>query len=64
MSIEKLKAQRVAAGFVFGVGVALMAMMITTESEPGLVPLVLVLVGGIGLAVTHLRIRSQHRRAD
>ena len=61
MSIEKLKTGRIAAGFVFGMGIALMAMMITTEGEPGLIPLVLVLAGGIGLPVTHVRIRSQRR---
>jgi hypothetical protein len=62
MSIAKLKTQRIAAGVVLGAGVALMAMMITTEGEPGLIPIVLVLAGGIGLAVTHARIRSQRRQ--
>ena len=61
MSIEKLKVQRLVAGFACGIGVALMAMMITTEGEPGLLPLVLVLVGGIGLVATHLRIRARRR---
>ena len=62
MSIEKTKAQRLVAGFVFGMGIALMAMMTATENEPGLIPLVLVLAGGIGVAVTHVRIRSQRRQ--
>ena len=45
------------AGFVLAIGLVLMAYMITVESEPGLLPLLLVLGGGIWLAVARLRAR-------
>ena len=40
------------------IGLALMAFMITTESEPGALPLALVLIGGIWLFVARKRARS------
>lgn len=40
------------------IGLALMAFMISTESEPGALPLALVLIGGIWLFVARRRARS------
>ena len=63
VAIRKLQVWRLVAGFVLAVGVALMAMMIVTEGEPGLIPLVLVLGGGAGVLITQRRIRARRRRA-
>lgn len=49
------KVQRMVAGFVLGAGLALMAMMIAVESEPGLLPLLMVLGGGAWSAVLYRR---------
>ena len=38
--------------FVLGLGVLLAGMMIYTESEPGALPLALILAGAIGYGVT------------
>lgn len=46
---------------VLAVGLALVAMMIVVESEPGALPLALVLVGGTWLAITRLRLRRARR---
>lgn len=55
---EKAGLHRRLAAAVFAFGVALMAMMIATEGEPGLIPLVLVVGGGGALAVTWMRARA------
>lgn len=44
------------------IGLALMAFMITTESEPGALPLALVLIGGIWLFTARKRARSSRRQ--
>lgn len=54
---EKLKAQRVLSLLVLVVGLLLMIMMITTESEPGAIPLLLVALGAGGYLVTRARAR-------
>jgi hypothetical protein len=45
------------SAFVLALGLALMAYMIYAESEPGAIPLALVLVGTIWLVVTRVRVR-------
>jgi zinc transporter ZupT len=42
-------------------GAILLAYMVTVESEPGALPLLLLVVGGVWLFVTRARIRSQHK---
>jgi hypothetical protein len=42
-------------------GAILLAYMVTVESEPGALPLLLLVVGGVWLLVTRARIRSQHK---
>ena len=44
------KVRRIASRAIGGIGFALVAMMVYTEGEPGLLPLVLVLAGVIGYA--------------
>jgi hypothetical protein len=46
---------------VLGVGLALMAMMIVVEGEPGALPLALVVIGLVGYFVARARGRSQSR---
>ena len=46
---------------VLALGLALMTMMIVVESEPGLLPLVLVLGGGIASVVAWRRERRAKR---
>jgi hypothetical protein len=54
----KPKTQKTVSTTIGAVGLALMAYMISTESEPGLIPLVLVLSGAIGYATAAMRQRS------
>jgi hypothetical protein len=42
-------------------GAILLAYMVTVESEPGALPLLLLLVGSVWLFVTRAKIRSQHK---
>jgi len=56
------RVQKIISAAVGLIGLALMAMMITIESEPGLIPIVLVLAGGIGYAAVHLH--EKRRRQD
>jgi hypothetical protein len=49
--------QKWIAVFVLAIGLVLMTYMITVESEPGLLPLVLVLVGSIWSVVAWRRAR-------
>lgn len=43
------------------VGLALLAMMVHVEGEPGLLPLALLLVGAIGYAAAHARAKGRRR---
>ena len=51
----KARAQKIISATVGSIGLALLAMMVIVESEPGLIPLVLVLLGAIGYAAAHMR---------
>lgn len=42
---------------ILAVGLALLAMMVLTEGEPGALPLALTLIGVVGYAVTRLRLK-------
>ncbi len=46
---------------VLVIGVALVAMMVVTEGEPGALPLALVLLGLVGVTVARVRSRSLRR---
>ena len=47
----------VASALLLAIGVGLVAMMVTTEGEPGALPLGLVLVGAVGLGLSLRRKR-------
>jgi len=55
---KKPKAQLLISAIIFFIGLALMIFMITTESEPGALPLLLVVVG----ITWHLIPRFRFRR--
>ena len=52
------KAQRTVSAWIATIGLALVAMMITTEGELGALPLGLVLLGVIGYVTGWVRERS------
>jgi FtsH-binding integral membrane protein len=58
-SIVTLKVYRLLSASILALGFALMAMMIATEGEPGLLPLVLVVLGAGWSFVTWARLRSR-----
>ena len=60
----KTRAARIVSASTFGVGVLLLAMMVTVEGEPGLLPLLLVLAGSTGYAVAAVRERRRRRRRE
>ena len=54
----KARAQKIVSATVGSLGLALLTMMVVVESEPGLIPLVLVLLGAIGYGTALLRERT------
>ena len=56
------RAQKNASMCVGAIGLALVAMMITTEGELGALPLGLILLGAIGYATGKMRERFPKRR--
>ena len=58
---KKLRVHTILSALTLAMGAALMAYMIVVESEPGLLPLVLVIAGAGWCAVTRVRVRS-HRK--
>jgi len=51
----KARALKIISATVGIIGLALLAMMVVVESEPGLIPLLLILLGTIGYAAAHVR---------
>ena len=51
----KARAQKIISATAGIIGLALLAMMVAVESEPGLIPLLLILLGAIGYATAHVR---------
>ncbi len=51
----KAKTQKFVSAIVGIIGLALLAMMVVVESEPGLIPLLLVLLGAIGYITAYVR---------
>jgi zinc transporter ZupT len=58
---RKTKVHTALAMVTIVLGAILLAYMVTVESEPGALPLLLLVVGGVWLLVTRARIRSQHK---
>ena len=58
---KKLKLHARLSMLIIAIGLVLMIFMITTESEPGALPLLLIVVGTAWHLITRGRIRSHHR---
>ncbi len=61
MKTEKnnmLKMQKQISVIIIVIGIALMIMQITLESEPGAIPLLLIISGSVWHFITRARIRS------
>ena len=54
----KPKVQKTVSAVIGVIGLALLVMMITTEGEPGALPLGLILIGAIGYVTGRMRERS------
>ena len=52
------KVQKTVSAVIGAIGLALLVMMITTEGEPGALPLGLILIGAIGYVTGRMRERS------
>ena len=52
------KVQKTVSAVIGVIGLALLVMMITTEGEPGALPLGLILIGAIGYGTGRMRERS------
>jgi hypothetical protein len=50
------------AALIWAVGLALVVVMITTEGEPGALPLGLILIGAVGYATGRMREKSAMRK--
>jgi hypothetical protein len=61
VNTKALKMQALLSGIIMVVGVLLMTFTIYTESEPGALPLFLVLGSTIWYFITRFRMRSQSR---
>jgi preprotein translocase subunit Sss1 len=58
----KARAQRSVSALIGAIGLALVVMMITTEGEPGALPLGLILIGAVGYATGRMREKSAMRK--
>lgn len=57
---EKLKVHRTLSVLVLAAGLVLMAGKIYADSEPGAIPLLLVVLGAVGYFVARARARPRH----
>jgi len=55
------KVQKTLSAVIGVIGLALLVMMITTEGEPGALPLGLILIGAIGYVTGRMRERSSRQ---
>ena len=55
------KIQKTMSAVIGAIGLALLVMMITTEGEPGALPLGLILIGTIGYVTGRMRERSSRQ---
>jgi hypothetical protein len=58
---RKQKVHTLLASAIFLIGLALMIFMITTESEPGALPLLLVVIGIGWLLIARFALRPRHK---
>ena len=59
-TMKKLRVHAFLSVLILVIGLVLMAYMITVESEPGAIPILLVILGIGWYFVTRFRIRSHH----
>lgn len=57
-NIKKLTVQKMLSVLLLGVGVILLINMITTEDEPGALPLLLIIIGAGWYFITRTKLRS------
>lgn len=60
-TMEKLKVHTILSVLTTVIGLVLMIYMIYVESEPGAIPLLLVVFGTGWYLITRVRIRSHHK---
>jgi hypothetical protein len=58
---KELKMQKLLAGLILVAGLMLMAVKISADSEPGAIPLLLVVLGMGWYAIAQYRTQSQHK---
>ncbi len=57
---KNIKAQKLLSVLITAIGIVLLVFMITVESEPGAIPLLLITFGTGWYFVTRYRIQSRH----
>ena len=60
-TLEKLKVQKILSALTVAIGLALMSGKIYADSEPGAIPLLLVVLGTGWYLVARVRTRSRRR---
>jgi preprotein translocase subunit Sss1 len=58
----KARVQRNVSALIGAIGLVLVVMMITTEGEPGALPLGLILIGAVGYVAGRMREKSATRQ--
>jgi uncharacterized membrane protein len=58
---EKLKIQSLLSTLMMIVGILLMLLKIYVDSEPGALPLLFIIVGAVGYAITRVQLRSRDK---
>ena len=58
----KARVQRNVSALIAAIGLVLVVMMITTEGEPGALPLGLILIGAVGYVTGRMREKSATRQ--
>jgi len=61
--MKKLNVHKLLSALVLAIGLVLMTYMIYVESEPGLLPILLVVLGVGWYAITRARVRWRHEQA-
>ncbi len=62
-TIEKLKLQKLISMLTISIGIVLLIYMINVESEPGAIPLLLIVLGAGWYGITRVRISRIKRNA-
>jgi lipoprotein signal peptidase len=57
---KKIKTQKFISVLTIVIGILLMMMKMYEDSEPGAIPLMLILLGVVGYLITRVQIRKRH----